>query len=89
MFDDREDLYNWLVNSDLAMNKGEVESNDKKQSVILAPHEQIKSYTDLVNHFSCDAIQTLAWVTPSETEDEKPALNVIPIHIQSMQYSPD
>jgi len=89
MYDSRKDLYDWLVNSDLAMNEEEIVSNEKKLHTLIPPHTSIKTYEDFVNNFSCDSIQTLAWMTKSETEGEKPKLSLIPIHIASMQYTPE
>lgn len=88
MYDSREDFYNWIVKSDLAINGEELTTNEKKKSIIVPGLKDILTYVDYVNFFQCDSIQTMAWVTPVEGE-EKPRLNVVAIHIASMQYEPE
>lgn len=83
MYESRKAFYDWLLNSDLAMQEEELKSNEKKTQVIIAQHGGIKTYVDYVNQFLCDSMQTMAWMTPPKAEGEKPIIAMIPIHISS------
>lgn len=83
MFESRKALYDWLVTSDLAIQEEELKSNEKKTEVIIPQHGGIKTYLEYVNQFSCDIMQTMAWMKPAEEEGGKPQISMIPIHIES------
>lgn len=88
MFESRKDFYDWLVGSDLAMSAEEVTEKESKKSVLIPQLQTVTTYEDYVNHFQCDSIQTMAWTTEAEGS-EKPKVNLIPIHIASLQYTPE
>ncbi len=85
MYSSREEFHDWIVNSDLAISESELETNEKKKSILIPGLKDITTYIDFVNFFQCDTMQTMAWFTPIEGEDS-PKVNVIPIHITSNQY---
>lgn len=88
MYESREEFYNWLINSDLAMDAEELKTNEKKKSLIIPQLQNVKTYEEYVNYFQCDSLQTMAWTTPAEGE-KKPNVSLVPIHIASMQFVPE